>query len=278
MAFGRDKIELKTLDQIRLMRRAGLVVADALAAARAAAKPGATTGDLDAAAAEVIAAAGATPSFLGYYDYPATICTSVNEEIVHGIPGSRVLAAGDLVSIDCGAIVEGWHGDSALSLVLDEADPADVALSAVTEKAMWDGIAALWSGDGLADRLNVVGEAVEDAVDGSGVGYGIVEEYVGHGIGSQMHLPPDVLNYRVRERLTRLKPGMCLAIEPMITRGTIATETLADEWTVITADRSRAAHWEHSVALLPDGLFVLTAVDGGAAELGARGVPLASLD
>lgn len=277
MAFGRDKIELKTLDQIRLMRRAGLVVADALAAARAAAVPGATTADLDAAAAAVITAASAKPSFLGYYDYPATICTSVNEEVVHGIPGGRVLQSGDLVSIDCGAIVDGWHGDSALSVVLDEADPADVALSAVTEKAMWDGIAALWSGDGLADRLNVVGEAVEDAVDGSGVGYGIVEEYVGHGIGSQMHLPPDVLNYRVRERLTRLKPGMCLAIEPMITRGTIATETLADEWTVITADGSRAAHWEHSVALLPDGLFVLTAVDGGAAELGARGVPLADL-
>ena len=278
MAFGRDKIELKTPDQIRLMRRAGLVVADALADARAVARPGVTTAELDAAAAAVIARAGATPSFLGYYDYPATICTSVNDEVVHGIPGDRVLEAGDLVSIDCGAIVEGWHGDSAFSLVLDDADPADLALSAVTERAMWDGIAALWAGDGLADRLNVVGNAVEDAVDASGVGYGIVEEYVGHGIGTQMHLPPDVLNYRVRDRLPRLRPGMCLAVEPMITRGTIATETLADEWTVITADGSRAAHWEHTVALFEDGLWVLTAADGGAAELGARGVPVAALD
>ena len=278
MAFGRDRIELKTPDQIRLMRRAGLVVADALAAARAVARPGATTADLDAAAAEVIARAGATPSFLGYYDYPATICTSVNDEVVHGIPGGRVLEPGDLVSIDGGAIVEGWHGDSAFSMVLDPADPADVALSAVTERAMWDGIAALWAGDRLADRLNVVGEAVEDAVEATGVAYGIVEEYVGHGIGSQMHLPPDVLNYRVRDRLPRLRPGMCLAIEPMITRGTIATETLADDWTVITADGSRAAHWEHSVALFEDGLCVLTAVDGGAEELGARGVPVVTLD
>ncbi|MEV7972457.1 type I methionyl aminopeptidase [Cellulomonas sp. NPDC089187] len=278
MAFGREKIELKTPEQIRLMRRAGLVVAEALAAAKAAARPGATTADLDGAAAAVIAQAGATPSFLGYYDYPATICVSVNEEVVHGIPGDRVLQPGDLVSIDCGAIVEGWHGDSALSLVLDDIDPADAALVEVTRKAMWDGIAALWGGDGLADRLNVVGDAVEDAVDGSGIGYGIVEEYVGHGIGSQMHLPPDVLNYRVRDRLLKLKPGMCLAIEPMITRGTIATETLDDDWTVITADGSRAAHWEHSVALFEDGLWVLTADDGGLAELGARGVPVAALD
>lgn len=279
MSFiGREKIELKTPDQIRLMRRAGLVVADALAAARAAAVPGATTADLDAAAAGVIAAAGATPSFLGYYDYPATICASVNDEVVHGIPGDRVLQPGDLVSIDCGAIVEGWHGDSAFSVVLDPADPADQALVDVTERAMWDAIAALWSGDGLADRLNVVGEAVEGAVDASGGSYGIIEEYVGHGIGTQMHLPPDVLNYRVRDRLPKLKAGMCLAIEPMITRGTIATETLADDWTVITADGSRAAHWEHTVALFEDGLWVLTAVDGGAAELTARGVPVAALD
>lgn len=280
--FGRERIELKTPEQVQLMRRAGLVVADALAAARAAAVPGATTADLDAAAAAVIAAAGAQPSFLGYHDYPATICVSVNDEVVHGIPSARVLEPGDLVSIDCGAIVDGWHGDSALSLVLPEADPADVALCEVTERAMWDGIAALAAPGGIAERLGVVGDAVEDAVEAAqeagGGPFGIVQDYVGHGIGSAMHQPPDVLNYRTREKGTRLRPGMCLAVEPMLTRGGSATEVLDDDWTVVTVDGSRAAHWEHSVALLEGGIWVLTAVDGGAAELGARGVQVAPLD
>lgn len=281
--FGRDRIELKTPEQVLLMRRAGLVVADALAAARAAAVPGATTADLDEVAAQVIADAGAAPSFLGYHDYPATICVSVNDEVVHGIPSGRVLEPGDVVSIDCGAIVEGWHGDSACTVVLPDADPADVALSEVTERAMWDGIAALASGDGIADRLSVVGEAVEQAVEATdpaandGVPFGIVQDYVGHGIGSAMHQPPDVLNYRARDRGPKLKPGMCLAIEPMITRGAHATEVLEDDWTVVTADGSRAAHWEHSVALHAGGIWVLTAVDGGAAELAARGVTVAPL-
>ena len=281
--FGREKIELKTPDQVLLMRRAGLVVADALAAARAAAVPGATTADLDAVAAAVIADAGALPSFLGYYDYPATICVSVNDEVVHGIPSGRELQPGDVVSIDCGAIVEGWHGDSALTLVLPEADPADVALADLTERAMWDGIAALAAPGGLADRLSVVGDAVEDAVAAAdpaangGVPFGIVQDYVGHGIGSAMHQPPDVLNYRARDRGPKLRPGMCLAVEPMITRGGHATELLDDDWTVVTADGSRAAHWEHSVALHEGGIWVLTAVDGGAAELAARGVTVAPL-
>jgi methionyl aminopeptidase len=281
--FGRDRIELKTPEQVLLMRRAGLVVADALAAASAAARPGATTADLDAVAAAVIADAGAQPSFLGYHDYPATICVSVNDEVVHGIPSGRVLEPGDVVSIDCGAIVDGWHGDSALTLVLPEADPADLALSAVTEKAMWDGIAALASGDGIADRLGVVGEAVEQAVEDAGAGanggvpFGIVQDYVGHGIGSAMHQPPDVLNYRTRDRGPRLRPGMCLAVEPMITRGSAGTEVLEDDWTVVTVDASRAAHWEHSVALHEGGIWVLTAADGGAAELAARGVTVAPL-
>nr|WP_276513231.1 type I methionyl aminopeptidase [Cellulomonas hominis] len=274
---------MKTPEQVLLMRRAGLVVADALAAASAAARPGATTADLDAVAAAVIADAGAQPSFLGYHDYPATICVSVNDEVVHGIPSGRVLEPGDVVSIDCGAIVDGWHGDSALTLVLPEADPADLALSAVTEKAMWDGIAALASGDGIADRLGVVGEAVEQAVEDAGaeanggVPFGIVQDYVGHGIGSAMHQPPDVLNYRTRDRGPRLRPGMCLAVEPMITRGSAGTEVLEDDWTVVTVDASRAAHWEHSVALHEGGIWVLTAADGGAAELAARGVTVAPL-
>jgi methionyl aminopeptidase len=278
--FGQERIELKTPDQVRVMRRAGLVVADALAAVREQARPGMTTADLDAVAAAVIAAAGATPSFLGYDGYPATVCVSVNDEVVHGIPGPRVLEPGDIVSVDCGAIVDGWHGDSALTIVLPDADPADVALSEATERAMWAGIAALAS----ADRLGAVGDAVEDVVDASdsglngGARYGVVEEYVGHGIGTAMHQPPDVLNYRTRARGARVRPGLCVAVEPMLTRGTHATQVLDDDWTVVTDDGSRAAHWEHTVAVLESGIWVLTERDGGAARLRELGVTVAPLD
>lgn len=275
--FGRERIEYKTPEQVQVMRQAGLVVARALATVRASVRPGMTTGDLDELAAAVIADAGATPSFLGYEGYPASLCVSVNDEVVHGIPGRRELRAGDVVSVDCGAIVDGWHGDSAMSLVLGDADPADAALVEATRRAMWDGIAALATGERLGD----VGVAIEDSVRASGerdgVAYGIVEEYVGHGIGSAMHQPPDVLNYRARERGPRLRPGMCLAIEPMVTRGERFTQMCEDDWTVVTDDGSRAAHWEHSVAVLEDGIWVLTAEDGGADELAARGVRVASL-
>ncbi|MFD7310025.1 type I methionyl aminopeptidase [Promicromonospora sp. NPDC059942] len=295
MVFGRERIEYKTPDQVRLMRRAGLVVAETLAAVRAAARPGLTTADLDAVASRTIEAAGATPSFLGYQGFPAVICTSVNDEVIHGIPGSRVLAVGDLVSVDGGAIVDGWHGDSAVSFVLGAegaldhrlpdadlvaagADLADVALVRATETAMWAGIASLAS----ARRLNAVGEAVETAVELAGeltgTEYGIVEEYVGHGIGSAMHQPPDVHNYRTSGSGPRLRSGMCLAIEPMISRGGGETRVLADDWTVVTTDGSRAAHWEHSTAIMEDGIVVLTAVDGGAERLvdfGVRPVSLA---
>jgi methionyl aminopeptidase len=278
--FGRGRIEYKTPDEVRIMRRAGLVVADALAAVRDCTRPGMTTADLDAVAARVIAGAGATPSFLGYDGYPATLCVSVNDEVVHGIPGARVLEPGDIVSIDCGAIVDGWHGDAALTVVLPEADLADVALSAATERALWAGIAALAS----ADRLGAVGDAVEDVVDAAGPGpdvgtrYGIIEDYVGHGIGTSMHQPPDVLNYRTRDRGPRVRPGLCVAVEPMLTRGTHLTHVLADDWTVLTDDGSRAAHWEHTVAILDDGIWVLTAHDGGAARLSELGVTVAPLD
>lgn len=277
--FGRERVELKTLDQIRSMRVAGVVVADALAAVRAAAAAGMTTADLDAVAAAVIHSAGGTPSFLGYEGYPATICVSVNDEVVHGIPGSRVLADGDIVSVDCGAIVEGWHGDSALTFVLGTADEADVALSDVTERAMWAGIAALAS----ADRLGAVGEAVEDVVEAAdlslnlGVPYGIVQEYVGHGIGRAMHEPPEVLNYRTRDRGAKVRPGLCVAVEPMITRGARFTQVLEDDWTVVTDDGARAAHWEHTVAIVPGGIWVLTARDGGASRLAELGVQIAPL-
>ena len=269
--FGREKIEYKTMAQVQLMRRAGLVVAAAHAAVRDAARPGVTTGDLDRVAAEVIAEASAKPSFLGYHGYPATLCISVNDQIVHGIPGERVLLPGDVVSVDCGSIVEGWHGDAAFTVVLDDADPADLALSDATEQAMWAGIAAL----AMGDRVSAVGDAVEDVVAASGTSYGIVQEYVGHGIGSAMHQPPEVLNYRTRERGPRLRAGMCLAVEPMLTRGSRATRVLEDEWTVVTVDGSRSAHWEHTVAIGPDGIWVLTAADGGAERLAVLGVTIA---
>lgn len=266
--FGREKIEYKTPEQVAVMRRAGLVVADALDAVRAAAAPGVSTAELDAVAEDVITSAGATPSFLGYHGYPASLCISVNDEIVHGIPGSRVLQPGDVVSVDCGAVVDGWHGDAAFSLVLDPADPADVALVRTTEDAMWAGIAALATGE----RLGAVGEAVEEVVEAATAPYGIVEDYVGHGIGSAMHQPPDVPNYRTRDRGTRLRPGLCVAVEPMLVRGAQANHTLGDDWTVVTDDGSRAAHWEHSVAVLEGGVVVLTARDGGAARLRTLGV------
>ena len=273
-------IQYKTTDQMRLMRAAGLVVARALEVTREALRPGVSTADLNALAEQTIRGGGATPSFLGYQGYPASLCISVNDEVVHGIPGARVLAAGDLISIDCGAIVAGWHGDAAFSALVpgssdpaDPADPSDPAgseLVSVTEGAMWHGIAAIKTGQ----RLNTIGAAVEDFVAGR---YGLVEEYGGHGIGTAMHQDPHVLNYRTRDKGPRLKPGICLAIEPMLTAGAPATKVLADDWTVVTKDGLRAAHWEHSVALHDGGLWVLTAPDGGEAALGALGVRFAPL-
>jgi len=260
-------IEYKTSAQMGIMARAGLVVEAALVAAREAAVIGATTADIDAAAARVIAERGATSNFLGYHGYPATVCVSVNDEVVHGIPGTRVLADGDVVSIDCGAIVDGWHGDSAITVVLgDNPDPADVALSEATRKALWAGIAAL----ATAKRLDEVGAAIEDVAIEAGLHP--LEGFVGHGIGTDMHQEPDVMNYRVRGRLAKVRPGLCVAIEPMFVRGTPDSTTLADEWTVVSADGSRAAHWEHSIAVHERGIWVLTASDGGAADLAAFGI------
>ncbi len=271
--FGRERIEYKTPDQVRIMRRAGLVVAEMLAAARAAARPGVTTAELDACARAVLAQAGATSSFLGYHGFPATICVSVNDEVVHGIPGERVLAPGDVVSLDAGAVVDGWHGDAALSVLVPPVDPADQALVDACEDALWAGIAALAAGERLGD----VGSAVEDAVRDAGA-YGIVKGYVGHGIGSAMHQAPEVLNHRTRERGPRIRPGLCVAVEPMITRGRPGTRVLDDGWTVVTTDAARAAHVEHTVAVLDDGIWVLTAPDGGADRLAALGVAIAPID
>ena len=281
MVLDRSRIQYKTHEQVRLMRRAGLVVADALDAVRAALRPGVTTGELDAVAEDVIRTAGARPSFLGYGGgrgappYPGTLCISVNDEIVHGIPGPRVVAAGDVVSVDCGAILAGWHGDSAFTTVVPgpdgEPDPEDVRLVDTCEQALWRGIAAAVAGE----RLNAIGAAVEDFVGGR---YGLVEEYGGHGIGTQMHQEPHVLNYRTRDRGPRMRPGLCIAVEPMLTLGEPATAELDDGWTVVTVDGRHAAHWEHSMAVLEDGAWVLTARDGGEQALralGARFSPLA---
>ena len=269
--FRREQIEYKTAAQVATMRRAGLVVAAVHRAVREAVRPGVSTAELDVVASATLAKHGATSSFLGYHGYPATICVSVNEEIVHGIPGPRVIQPGDVVSVDAGAIVAGWHGDAAFTMVVDPQDEADVALAAATEDAMWAGLVAL----ATADRLGAVGDAVEGVVEAGAVPYGIVQEYVGHGIGRAMHQPPEVLNYRTRERGPRLRPGLCVAVEPMLTRGSPASKVLEDDWTVVTQDGSRAAHWEHTVAIGPKGIWVLTAEDGGRAALAERGVTIA---
>ncbi|WP_109473923.1 type I methionyl aminopeptidase [Ornithinimicrobium cavernae] len=279
----RPKIEGKTTEQILLMREAGLVVGRTLELMREHAVAGVTTGRLDALAEEHIRSLDAVPSFKGYHGFPGSLCVSVNEEVVHGIPGERVLRDGDLVSIDCGAIHQGWHGDAAISLIVGGAAagrPEDVALVEDTEAAMWAGIAALRAGD----RLFAIGDAVEGSIEGAmerhraagrELTYGILEDYVGHGIGTEMHMDPNVPNYSVASKVPTVPSGATLAIEPMITLGTIETTTLEDDWTVITNDGSRAAHWENTVAVTDAGLWVLTALDGGREKLSELGAALA---
>lgn len=278
--FSRERITGKSPEQLLLMRRAGLLTGETLAVLRDAVRPGMTTKQLDALAEEHIRDGGGVPSFLGYHGFTGTICASVNDEIVHGIPGSRVLHEGDLLSIDCGAIVEGWHGDAAISLVVggrEAGRPEDLALIDVTEAAMWAGIAAF----GVGRSLYAVGAAVEDSVVAAGAAhghdYGIVEDYVGHGIGTQMHMDPHVPNYRVSGKGPRVVDGMTVAIEPMVTLGDQDNQVLDDDWTVVTLDGARAAHWENTVAATAAGLWVLTEIDGGAARLGALGAAYAPL-
>jgi len=266
----KDRIEIKTPAQIALMREAGLVVARTLELLRTSVAPGVSTRELDAIAEESIRSHGAVPSFLGYHGFPASICTSVNDEVVHGIPGDRVLAEGDQISIDCGAILAGWHGDAAITVGVGALDPEAVELSRVTEEALWRGLAAATVGNRVAD----IGEAVEASVRAApgGPAYGIVEEYVGHGIGTSMHMDPNVPNYATSGRSAALTAGMALAVEPMVCAGGRAVETLEDDWTVVTSDGRRACHWEHTVAVTPDGPWVLTALDGGAGRFAALGV------
>lgn len=272
-------VEIKTPEQIATMRAAGLVVAEIHRRCAAAAVPGATTKDLDEVAAAVLAEHGAKPNFLGYGGFPGNICTSVNDVVVHGIPDTRtVLKAGDLLSIDAGAIVDGWHGDAALTVLVGEGHPERLAeLSRVTEGALWAGIAEMRRGNRLIDISRAIENYVRRQPRPSSGGYGIIEDYGGHGIGSQMHMEPHLLNYveRRRGRGPKLVPGMCLAIEPMLSLGTAKTHVLSDDWTVKTNDGTWSAHWEHSVALTEDGPLVLTAPDGGRERLAALGVTAA---
>ena len=264
-------VEIKTPDQIALMREAGLVVGRTLELLREAVAAGVTTAELDTLAHDAIREQGATSNFLGYGadgsgagGFPGVICTSVNDEVVHGIPGRRVLRDGDIISIDCGAIVGGWHGDAAITVAVGEVPDEVTELLRVTEEAMWRGIAAA----SLGGRVGDIGVAIESFVREQG-GFGIVEGYTGHGIGSAMHQPPDVYNVGGRGRGPRLVRGLALAVEPMITLGSPGTRVLADDWTVVTTDGSWSAHFENTFALTDTGPWVLTALDGGAAGLAA---------
>lgn len=255
-------IQIKTDAEIALMRAAGLVVGRTLETVRAAVAPGVTTAELDAVAETSIRQAGAVPSFKGYHGFPASICASVNEEIVHGIPGPKILRDGDIVSIDCGAIVEGYHGDAAITVAVGDASTELHELMRVCEEAMWRGLAAVR----LGGRLSDVGHAIESSICARG-SYGIVREYTGHGIGTEMHQEPHVPNYGRPGRGPRLQQGLALAVEPMVNQGTRHTRLLEDGWTVVTADGKPAAHFEHTVAVTEGGPWVLTALDGGAARL-----------
>ena len=266
-------IQIKDLEQLKVMRRAGLVVAEIHQLIREAIKPGMTTSALDAISAAHIKRSGATPNFLNYHGFPATICVSINDEIVHGIPGPRIINEGDVVSIDCGAIIDGWHGDAAFSIGIGNVDPADQKLMDVCQESMWVGIAAGKNGAKLSD----IGYAIEQYVNSQGK-YGILQEYGGHGIGTEMHQEPHVLNFGRPGNGPEIVAGLALAIEPMITRGSAKTKVLSDDWTVVSQDKSRGAHFENSYVICPDGKpFVLTALDGGASKLNSYGIIISDL-
>ena len=272
-------LEIKSLDELRVMRRAGLVVAHALAEMASAAVVGATTAQLDVVAREVLAREGATSNFLNYDvgygipPYPAVVCISVNDEVVHGIPGERVLADGDIVSIDFGAIIDGFHGDSALTVAVGTVAPEALALSDVTRLALAAGLARVRPEVSVGD----ISSAVQSYIRAAPQRYGIVAEYTGHGIGTRMHMNPDVPNLGRPGRGPKLPVGAVVAIEPMVTLGSPGTDVLDDDWTVVTRDGKVACHWEHSVAVTPGGCWVLTAEDGGEAILKAAGGRFAPL-
>ena len=271
--MGREKITLKSNAEILLMREAGLITAKALAAVKAAIAPGISTLELDAIAEKTITDLGAKSNFKLVAGYHHTICSSINDEVVHGIPSKdRILAAGDLISIDCGAITAaGWNGDAAFSFVVPGGEEDKVAkrqaVSDACEASLWAGITALAG----ASRLNEVGRAVEKSIRNSGR-YGILQDYIGHGVGRSMHEDPAVFNYQTRDLGPVVEPGLVIAIEPMITAGSEKVKILADDWTVSTKDGSDSSHWEHTVALHEGGIWVLTAEDGGEAGLARYGI------
>lgn len=270
MSLLPERVELKTPEQIAVMRRSGKLlhrVHDMLAEHI---RPGITTDQLDTLAHDMIRDEGATPNFLGYQGYPATLCISVNEVIVHGIPDDRPLQEGDIVSIDGGLIIEGWHSDAARTHIVGAPrSSADEDLVRITGEALWAGIAAL----ATAERVGQIGAAIEDHVtDAAGETLSHLEGFGGHGIGSAMHQAPDVMNYRTRSRGPKIRPGMCLAIEPMLIQGPGDWRLEDDDWTVRATGGGRAAHWEHSVAVTAEGLVVLTAADGGAEGLARHGL------
>ncbi|MCT1397033.1 type I methionyl aminopeptidase [Microbacterium sp. HSID17254] len=269
----------KTPAQLRALVEPGLITAEALDAVRALIKPGVKTIELDAAANRAIVQRGAESNFQLVKGYHHTICVSVNEQVVHGIPGERVLQPGDIVSVDCGAQFDGWNGDSAITVVVPDPERPELVarreeLSRVTEGSMWAGIAAM----ATASSIDEIGAAIQDYIEAqgpsavSGEPYGILREYVGHGIGRKMHEAPSVFNYRTPDRGADVKPGLVLAIEPMVTAGGEATFVEDDDWTVTTVDGTDGSHWEHSVALHDGGIWVLTAPDGGRAGLAPFGV------
>ncbi|HUY64340.1 MAG TPA: type I methionyl aminopeptidase [Acidimicrobiales bacterium] len=242
----------RTSEEIAKMRRAGRVVAEMHEATRAAAHPGVTTAELDKVAREVLERRGARSNFLNYRGFPAVICTSPNDMIVHGIPGDYVLGEGDIISIDCGAIIEGYHGDAAFTMAVGEVTSEATRLIEVTERSLWAGIDQLRHGR----RLHEVGRAVQQVAEGAG--FSVVREYVGHAIGTAMHEEPQVPNYWPGSGGPMLKAGMVFAIEPMINAGTAATRLLDDGWSVVTADGRLSAHFEHTIAVTDDGPEVLT--------------------
>jgi methionyl aminopeptidase len=250
----------KSRAEIERMRRAGRVVAEVLALVEEELKPGVTTGHLDRLAEAHIRKAGATPSFKGYpginprRPFPGSLCISIDDEIVHGIPGERAIRAGQVVSVDAGAIVEGWHGDAARTFYVGEPPPEVRQLIDTTRQAMLAGIAAAVPGNHIED----ISAAVEDVAKPHG--FGVIRQFVGHGIGTAMHEEPQVPNYRTGRRGRKLEPGLCLAIEPMFTLGDYRAHVLADDWTVSTVDGSLAAHFEDSIAITEGGPEILTAV------------------
>jgi methionyl aminopeptidase len=280
--MSRADFELKTPEQFIAMRKAGLITAKALEAVKNACVAGVSTLELDRIANQTIESFGAHSNFQLVAGYNHTICASVNHEVVHGIPAeARILQAGDILSVDCGAEIDGWNGDSAITIVVPNADgslpetdkvKARLELSRVSEGSLWAGIAAL----AKAERLGEVGAAVEDYIEAQGR-YGILEDYVGHGIGRSMHEEPPVYNFRTDLLGPKVTPGLAVAIEPMVTAGSNKTKVLADGWTVVSKDSSDASHWEHSVAVTESGVWVLTSPDGGKARLEALGVPFGGL-